>query len=188
LAGAVQLFSKGIDKIFVFFCNIPPSFLKKYAEWTAYHIPRNEKGHVMKMTKIIVLSLLITTLSFFLFGCGVESNPNSETDTNIESQSMAISYGNNDCWFTGLYDETWVDPENPSSGEHVVGWYQCSDYFASPISVYATIEAEGNEKNWMIWQSGSSTYMVFVDGWYYYWRRWILNQTANYIFGNIELY
>lgn len=139
-----------------------------------------------KTAKTVMLVLTLVTLSALALGC--EEEGGNKKETVIESEESAISYGNNDCWFTNYYDEDWVDPANPESGEHVVGWYQCSDYFASPISVYATIEAEGDVKDWMIWQSGSSTYMIFVDGYYYYWRRWILGQPASQIFGNIELY
>jgi hypothetical protein len=142
----------------------------------------------MRIFKSVACGCLVAVFSILAYGCGGEIDTGLVPDESIGTQTSAISYGNNDCWFTGYYDEDWVDPANPDSGEHVVGWYQCSDYFASPISFYATIEAEGNVKNWMIWQSGSSTYMVFVDGWYYYWRRWVLGQPASTIFGNIILY
>lgn len=85
--------------------------------------------------------------------------------------SEAISYGNNSCYLV-YYNEHWVDPANPGSGEHVIGDYQCADYFATPISTYATVTYNGSViSGWMIWNVSTPNlpkYRVFADGTWYW--------------------
>jgi len=130
--------------------------------------------------------------------CSGEASETTETtvaDTvndasDIGATKQPISYGNNYCQLWD-YDEDWHDPENPKES-HVVAFFYCADYFASPLYTYSTVEFFGTEKNWMIWGPYPAVpyyeYLVFVNGWDYYYRRWILNQSANYIFSNLEFY
>jgi hypothetical protein len=138
----------------------------------------------MRKSTILILALIATITTSY------SCIPLTEDDSvsNTDEAEQPISYGGNTCWFSGLYDEDWVDPNNPASGEHVVGWYACSDFFATPLSTYATVAAEGAIQNWMVWQTGSHYYQVFVSGWYYFYRRWVQRQSGSYIFGRIALY
>lgn len=54
---------------------------------------------------------------------GNSNVPDSESEpSELGVMSEAISYGNNSCYLV-YYNEHWVDPANPGSGEHVIGDY-----------------------------------------------------------------
>lgn len=132
--------------------------------------------------RAIALSVAVALLA----GCSADID-----DTGANSNGTAkeaISYGNNDCWYASAYDEYWVDPNNPGSGEHVVIWYHCDDNFATPIMTYATVDVEGIESGWMVWQSGDKTYMVFANGTYWWYRRWVMWDSPSEIIADIDLY
>ncbi len=95
---------------------------------------------------------------------GDTENTTSEVATIVQQ----ISYGNNDCWITN-WDDYWIDPNNPGSGDHVVAWFHCSDAFATGYwTVTTDLPWTGYERNWMVWDLGSANYQVFIDGWYYW--------------------
>jgi hypothetical protein len=119
---------------------------------------------------------VLAVASALLIGCG--SSPKEIGEYSQTEQP--ISYGDNDCWWTGVVNENWVDPSNTGSGEHVVAYYYCSDVFATPISVYAKVRVEwDDDSGWMVWQYDDSppTYMVFVNGWWYWPNKLFLTQS-----------
>lgn len=73
-----------------------------------------------------------------------------------------------DCYIT-TYDVDWIDPNNPSSGEHVVAWFSCNEENDVPIVTsmpYPWIFS-GDIRNWMVWDGGNNIYQVFIHGGYY---------------------
>lgn len=104
----------------------------------------------------------------------------------IGSVSQPIVYTGNTCWWTGQYNAFWVDPANPSSGYHVVGWYDCADTFytyGNNQGYWQVLNVQNQVTGWMVWPKGNKRYQVFVDGTYY----WASPYTANYIFSHITL-
>lgn len=71
----------------------------------------------------------------------------------------------------------------------MVFWFHCDDEFATPLSVYLTIEAGGVDYDWMVWHTGYRTYQVFVDG-YWYWpqRWWPVSGTPAEIISDVEVF
>jgi hypothetical protein len=102
--------------------------------------------------------------------------------------SSPLSWGGNTCWRTG-WDDYWIDPSNPASGDHVVVWFRCADNFALNYwTVTTDIPWSGYVRNWMVWPIGGRDYQVFVDG-NYYWPMvgWLGYQPWE-VLNNVKLY
>lgn len=90
-----------------------------------------------------------------------------------------------DCWVTG-YQEDWIHQENPSSGKHAVIWFKCNKVNSNPIVTTDLVWKQ--KRNWMVWSDNNNkNYQVFVNGWYYYYLRWIQRWRPDEIFYTVHL-
>lgn len=132
-----------------------------------------------------VLFLFVVMTAAMLTCCAVDIGDDTD-DITVSEQGLV--YTGNYCWFSGSYNDHWVDPNNPGSGEHVVGWYDCYDEFytyGNNQGYWQVLDDQDNVTGWMVWPNGNKRYQVFVDGWYYWPRR--LTQSPSTIFSLITL-
>lgn len=136
---------------------------------------------------IVVFGLLVSAVAMagpstwgslrHLYGSELSMSPLRLRTSNPTIQSLGISGR------PYAVDEHWKDPNNPSSGEHVVLYFALQANMCVPVSQRLY---NGSTQPWlnssMLWvdQIGSNTmrYRLFIDGSWWWWTRTYTLQSA----------